>query len=456
MSNAHAAPSQSRTFLPDAPTPASPDELAIWAAGQVASIGAIEPLNALGLTSTRERAARKRLRIASSSAAHPLDFLAGTAFGPAFWTEVWRRLPGEYIFEEVPDNTLVDLRKPATLPAALAAAAEVGDDFAQVALCAVVAGMLASGDLSLALLEPHLHRWILSTQNPTRRDVTLAFGLALGVQAAGSGLAMPGGSWSRGTPQWRFEMATWLLPLGRPCEAHRRLIDAVDSLGFSFADPWSTGFDDAPTEVLDHAIGLAYALGAGRRIQTDLPELLDDPKRRLQVLLVEDNEHAYAWVGREGVGVLVAFAPGDPLPFGLPVTGASGAALVALGWYLDLCVSARSGSGPHYSEFRSHPRIRSWRPTKAWGDQYDRVTTRRREPVLARYVRPHVRTYDERYGSDEARLRAPESYRFLMGLHDTWVRGYWTGSVLAADAVRSNLRRAAALADVLALLNRAG
>jgi hypothetical protein len=57
-------------------------------------------------------------------------------------------------------------------------------------------------------------------------------------------------------------------------------------------------------------------------------------------------------------------------------------------------------------------------------------------------------------GSEEARARAPLSMQRYFGPHDTWVRSYWAGEQLGGDVVRKNVRKAAALADVIGLLER--
>jgi hypothetical protein len=221
------------------------------------------------------------------------------------------------------------------------------------------------------------------------------------------------------------------------------------TLGLDFADPRELPFGDVPVEVFDHAIGLAASLQVKRRVLTDRPEFLDDDKLGVQVLLVEDHESAFAWVGTSGSGTLVGFVPSDPVPFGLATPGMGWVATAALGWFMDMCVSSK-----HYAEADTVGGVRRWRPKSAWRTQYGDVVAGARVPPMPHYVRPHVRTYDTRYGSKEARSRAPEAIRRLMGLHDTWVRGYSSGQLVGPEVVRENLRRASALADLLASVER--
>lgn len=433
-----------RCPLLDVPCEMTVDELAVWSAVRPDSRSS-QALESLGMPPTRRTVAQEEL-LPSPELDHPLDRLLGRRLGPAFWQEVWRFLPGDVQHEELQPGLRIDPTDHSGLLAAVRRAAEMGDGFSQVVVAMAVAATVGCGQMPAHLVQADLDRWALGEASPT----TNLLASAMGVMAARWGI--PGAPRLKPEvtdPQWLFGAGFWSAPLRHLSSRQLALLEAVLERDMGWLSPWDVDFAAPSDEVVDHALGLVEATRADRSVQSREPEFLNDPALPVQVILVEDDDLVTAWVGADNLGVLVGFAPDDPLPIGIPGRGMAGAAIAALGWHLDL---SRSGArAAHYDALsQSH----SYRARASWRRQHEQVQAGQRRPQLAHFVRPHVRRYAERMGTDEARSRAPRGIRELLGPHDTWVRGHWAGDGGLRTAVRENVARASVLADLLGLVDR--
>ena len=423
------------------------DELLVLACREVSpERGSL--LEALNLEGERLRTAERRIG-RSNVYRHPLDALAARELGLSGWEFIWESIPGRWCFEEAPDSSTVEPADPSDVLRALVDSASDGDTTAQIGLVALTAKLLASGRLKRSTIERFAARWVLDP--PETIDATILIGLSLAA-AGDRGVLSKKRAALRRLDDVRA--AVWAAPIAPLGPAGERLDGAVASAGLSYADPLDPPFAEVSDDLADHSLGLVAALGERRSIQSTMPEWLHDEKNGLDVVLLEDDRQVLAWVGLQGVGGLVAFDPVDPMPIGLPARGTMMAAALAMCWFVDLSVGSWSKRGISRVELgnRGHQYV----PTRSWEKQVDEVRSRRRQPPMAHFVRPHVRHYSDRFASEEAQARAPESIRRHLGPRDTWVRGHWSAGWAGIDDLRMNLRSASAVADLVGLMRRAG
>lgn len=418
------------------------DGLAVWAAGEA---GRRSSIRGLQLPASRLSEARKQVGVPATVPTAATDLIAGVRLGIGGWDAVERWVPARLDRPSPPSWSTFDQLDGAAVLGMLAGCGGQPDRASEVVLVALLIRSLSEGRVARSDVTPLLTRWVLEDPKRAARRIGRIAAIAIGLSDSASV-----SSAGRSVPGTRIESAaaaTWLAPLGDLSPVQQRLRAGVGTLEQRAHDPGPLPFPLVLDTSLNRAIGQVVGLGHERRFVSEYVEVFEDRARDLTVALVDDGSIATAWVGIAGRGVFVAFDVEGGTPIGLPEPGMAWAAMVAMGWYLDLAVS----DSKYYKAKRPSKGLRRWEPVSPWHRQYERTTSGARVPPSAHYVRAHRRSYADRIGSEEARARAPLAIRRLMLPTDTWVRGYFVGTTPTPGQVRQNLRQASSLADLLAL-----
>ena len=433
---------QSSVVCPEAGECTSLDGLAAWAAGELGRRAAIKDL---ALPSDRQQAVRKTIGMPAAVPTSALDLIGSDRLGRTGWGAVEEWVPGASNRKTAPKWSTFERLDGSGLLRMLAASGSQADQASEAALVALLSRALSEDVLERTDLAPHVTRWVLEDPKRPERRVGRIAAVALGIHETRNRTASV--ATGLGTRIEQTAAATWLAPLGALSAVQQRVVQAAARLDHRAHSPGPVPFPLVFDSSLASAIGPVVGLGSDRRFVSDLVEEFYDPVQDLTIALADDGAMATAWVSVGGQGVFVAFDVEAGMPVGLPEPGMAWAAMVAIGWYLDLSVS----DSKHYRAKRTAKGVRRWEPADPWRRQHARTSSGARVPPSAHYVRPHLRSYEERLGSDEARARAPLAIRRLMSPNDTWVRGYFVGAAPTPAEVRRNLKKASALADLLAL-----
>lgn len=268
--------------------------------------------------------------------------------------------------------------------------------------------------------------------------------------------------WKDATPSWRAQAAIWVLPILDSTNggAIADLLNAIDSRGLRFCEPGTNPFPFADSAIeLDDARLRIHTCADQLTKWIDRPMWFDGGAGNVQVLVTQDEErYLYAWVGVNGVGMLVAFDLIDFLPYGPDVPGVRAALALALSWYLDVSISLRrSPSGTAAVSRASGGTSKAgarYVPTPSFHQQVTSVATGTNSPPRLHGVVAHLRTFTNgSKPSRAARQRAPARLRATMKANQTFVQGYLKGHGNVA-LVKNRLSRHSALADAIAGLDR--
>lgn len=175
---------------------------------------------------------------------------------------------------------------------------------------------------------------------------------------------------------------------------------------------------------------------------------------------------AVAWVGREGLGVLVAF---DTVSFDIFCDLADSeeryAVGLAISWFVDCTVSLVSTSPVHPHFIPVEATGASQRATATIGHRYAPTPAFRHHfrglrsfgvaPPRAHRVAGHVRTLPRnQVPTPDARSHAPPHIRVSLGPNQTFVRAHVRGRDDHSPAVLSRLSKYSLLADSLGMAER--
>ena len=213
-----------------------------------------------------------------------------------------------------------------------------------------------------------------------------------------------------------------------------------------------------PTEeaVLSQTAHRAILQAARLTKWSDRPMWFDGGSGQPQILLTEDAEHAYAWVGKNKVGQLVAFDTDHFVGYGLDEPGTPSALAMAIGWYIDVSISLRAtptgtpNLQPHSAG--SHGAVNRYVPTTTFKAHTQHVAQGTHSPPAPTMVAGHIMHLTKRHPSEEARGRAPARLRRIMGIQDTYVRPHRRGGAAVAD-LDKHLSSHSALSDVIGQFN---
>jgi hypothetical protein len=188
----------------------------------------------------------------------------------------------------------------------------------------------------------------------------------------------------------------------------------------------------------------------------DRPMWFDGGQGQAQILIVEDDHYAYAWVGQRRRGMLVSFDTEDFQAFRLDEPGAAFATAAAIGWYIDLCVTVRRSSTGTATVTRIKKGTKTtgaaYRPTAAWRHQHQSVVKGVRRPPRPHIVAAFIRRVPQGQNPNPAHvMAAPKRLRARMGRRDTWVRAHLRGGSQVTDWP-IELSKYSALADILAAM----
>jgi hypothetical protein len=334
---------------------------------------------------------------------------------------------------------------------------------------AVSAALLASrlNSAGAHLTAPLLSECLAHTFMGPKRSSTSqrAADRLLAAAYATSGLSRAGidlGSerWQGAPANWRYQAAPWLLPLldATTSPALIQLLDGLRARGLTFVSPGTSPFARTDSrDVTEYMRNVAVGQASALTKWTDWPVWFDGGPGGAQVLLTQDENYAYAWVGRRDRGQLVAFDTTDFIGWGLDEPGTVQALAYALGWYIDVSVSLRvapAGTSTVKRTARgSKARGVSYKPTPTHAGQRASVASGTHSPPKPHMRAAHVRSLSNANPSDEALSHAPVKYRSQMGAHDTWVRSATVGGTSAQKAMQTYLSKHSALADALGLMD---
>ena len=263
--------------------------------------------------------------------------------------------------------------------------------------------------------------------------------------------------WTGASAGWRFRAAPWLLPILDPYDngAIRELLDAAVMLGLDFVPVGSPPFlYDLEKVVIDQVTHRAQVEAAQLTKWPDRPMWFDGGAAGAQVLLTEDDEHAYAWVGRNKRGLLVAFDTDHFVGYGIDEPGTRSALSMAIGWFIDVTKTLRTTPTGTASVSRTGGSKKAgyrYVPTTTFVQHSKNVAKGVNAPPRPHVVDAHIRHYKPGgyRPSEEARKRAPARLRRRMKKHDTYVRSYATGAGATIVELDKHLAKYSALADVL-------
>lgn len=338
--------------------------------------------------------------------------------------------------------------KPTMLVAAALLASigeELGQDFASV---------LQQG---LAWPQEGLRRSTARTM--ANRVVASAFAID-GVNAGG--LRLGPRSWRDGSTSWRFRAGLWALAADNVdapatlCD----LLDAANQRGLRFVLPGDHPFGD-PGIATDVAYARDTAASAAPSLTKwfDRPVWFDGGPGQPQILMSQDDEYAYAWVGQSGKGMLVAFDTEEFVQYSLDEPGTMFATAAAIGWYIDVSIGLKKdpkGSSTMVRQAGGTKRSgHSYKPTAAFNRQLDDVTSGRATPPRPHRVAAFVRHLGPGKRPNPWHVaQAPKRLRANMGKGDTWVRAHDRGGTVAKVDWSVRLSQHSALADILGLIER--
>jgi len=339
-----------------------------------------------------------------------------------------------------------------------ATAVATGDSSVHHAFVGVLAGMATGRDGVRLLTDAQWHTLTAVPPDRRRNSVNRLLATAYSLTALSSrGLNLGHRYAQLGTPTWRMRAAPWVLPIldadnGASVEA---LLAAAECRGLGFVEPGENPlpYEDSPEE-FKMTIGAVQVLLDRVRRWSDRPLWFEaDENGTLQVLLVQDEDYVYAWVGSVGRGVLVAYHPGDDVGYGLESVGVRAALAHALGWFIDTSVSIeRQPSGnDRIRRATGNSELAGWtyRPTSAYNKQVVNVAAGCDRPPRAHVVQGHLRTLVTMNPRETSRQRAPQRLQARMGPKDTYVRVHSRGEGTAGDKLRTRLSKRSMLADVV-------
>jgi hypothetical protein len=263
--------------------------------------------------------------------------------------------------------------------------------------------------------------------------------------------------WTGATPTWRLRAAPWLLPVTPPGNpgAVRSLLDAMVERRLRFVslgeDPFTTS---AITSDVTFARDTAASVVHSLKRWADRPLFFDGERGGVQILLTEDDEYAYAWVGRARRGLLVSFDTSQFEYWTLDEPGALLAVAAALGWYIDTAVSlrkTRSGT-PTMSRAPVTTSKRSfvYRPTVTYKEQRQSVRAGLSKPPRPHMVAAFLRRLPRgQKPNAEHVVQAPARLKREMGQRDTWVHAHSRGGNVSKSAWKVRLSTHSVLADIL-------
>ncbi|MFC7503120.1 hypothetical protein ACOACQ_19155 [Nocardioides sp. CPCC 206347] len=277
-----------------------------------------------------------------------------------------------------------------------------------------------------------------------------------------SGLALGPRAWNDAPPTWRESAAPWVYAIldetNGAAVAH--LLNAVHSRGLNFVQPGASPFHflDSQQELTEARLRLQTFSGQLTK-WFDRPMWFDGGAGQVQVLLTQDEDrYMYAWVGVNGMGLLVAFDLLDGVPYGPDVAGVRAALALAIGWYLDVSVSLRmSASGTHAVQRSAAGTVTTgarYVPLPSFVRHANSMNSGTKAPPRLHGVVAHVRTFTNGYKpSARARQNAPKRLQAGMQSNQTFVRAYMKGHGNLA-LLTTHLSKYSALADVIAGLQR--
>lgn len=278
------------------------------------------------------------------------------------------------------------------------------------------------------------------------------------------GLDLGGGNfWNEAPAGWRATIAPWLLPVIEPGQspAVTQLLSAMRRRNLSALPPDRGLGDHKPhhDDVLATARDMAAAAEPGMTIWFDRPMWFDGGAGERQVLLTQDDEYAYAWVGQNGVGVLVSFDTLTYTGYGLDHPLTVPALAEAVAWYVDVSVSLRRTPAGSVTVKRTSSGAAAggyrYVPQASYVKQRSDVASGASTPPRSHLVAAFVRHLSEGQNPSPAHVAlAPPRLRKKMGLQDTFVRSHQRGKGLVAIDWTARLGKASALADIHGLLDR--
>lgn len=297
-----------------------------------------------------------------------------------------------------------------------------------------------------------------ASQRSTDRILVVAYAMA-GLSPIGLDLGSE--RWRGASADWRHRAAPWVLPLldATTSSALVQLLDAVRARGLGFVAPGATPFAHADArDVTEYMRNVAVGQASALTKWTDWPIWFGGDPNGVQVLLTQDENYAYAWVGRSSKGQLVAFDTTDFIGWGLDEPGTAQALAFAVGWYIDVSVSLRVTPAGTIAVKRtaggSKSQGISYKPTPTYVGQRAGVAQGTHTPPKPHMRAAHVRNLGRGSPSEEALSHAPVKYRTQMGPHDTWIRSASIGGAAAQHAMKTHLSKHSALADALGLMER--
>lgn len=279
---------------------------------------------------------------------------------------------------------------------------------------------------------------------------------------SGQGLDLGSEHWSVAPPDWRYRAAPWILPLldTQTSPALTDLLNAAHARRLAFVTPGQSPFiHDDNLNVVEDTRNRAVGNAANLTRWTDWPVWFSGGPGEVQVLLTQDEMYAYAWVGRDGRGQLVAFDTEDFTAWGLDEPGMVQALAYAIGWYIDVSISLRRNHAGTSTVRRGPGGSRragiSYRPTINYAGQRASVAQGTHAPPVPHMRAAHIRDLGNRSPSEAALSHAPLRYRRHMGPHQTWVRSASVGGSATHQQIEVHLGSNSALADVLGLMEKA-
>lgn len=321
------------------------------------------------------------------------------------------------------------------------------------------AGVLATA-LTLPLIpDDRTHRRLATAS----RVLLAAYSMDARRQA---GLDLGGGySWADAPAGWRAEVGPWLLPIIEPGQpaAVQQLLWAMRQRRLTVLRPCAA-LDDRRSHhdgVVATARDMATAAEPDLTVWFNRPMWFDGGSGDRQVLLTQDDDYVYAWVGRSNRGVLVSFDTATYTGYGLDDPLTVPALAEAIAWFLDVSISLRrsptgtstvkrASSGAASGGFRYMPRA-------SYARQRNDVGTGASTPPRSHLVAPFVRHLPDGQRPNAAQVaHAPAGLRRRMGPQDTFVRSHQRGPGLATIDWTARLSKLSALADIHGLLDRGG
>jgi hypothetical protein len=442
---------------------------------------------ALGYTKTQQSAravlrddfgfnparAQSALRAASDvfagTTAYPIDALAGMPLASGLRALLRRLLPGEAQDAGAAPKrvSLEALRRHAdyhSVDQMARAAVQSKDGPSMLVVAALLASLGPQVDQFTSLLQSGLgYGFAMPNYRGRQQTIDRVLSAAFALDSARQQGILLGQrrSFPNTTSTWRFRAAPWVLATVEPDTptALRELLAAIHYRNLTFVLP---GEDPFPYSASSGDVSLAQDMGVSAAAKLtkwfDRPMWFAGPKGTPQILLTQDNDFAYAWVGRSRRGVLVAFDTENFTTYTLDEAGTNFAKAVAIGWYIDLSISLRKAPTGTTTIKRSAGGTRisgaSYRPTAAYLQQRHQIVSGQTDPPLPHVVAAFIRHLGpNQRPNPEHVAEAPKRLRKLMGRHDTWVRSHTRGGAVEIDYA-VHLTSASALGDILGTIER--